>query len=461
MAPASKLGFGQRVLQLVNTPTTWFSRVFWALGCVGLATLARLLLGYIEPGVAPYALYFPAVLLASLLGGWRGGGIASLLSVVLAMTLFVPRAAAGFSTLDILNVALVFVSLASVVAAAAVARTLLMRLEATNERLAEQHLHYNALFQTMSEGFALCEAIWSPEGELIDYTIVEMNPALQRMLGVDDRAVGTRLSDGKGVSKPWLELCGRVLRSGQQQAFEFHNPATDRWHEIHVTRVTNTRLAQFFFDVTERKRAAARQAELFDELNHRTKNNLAMVSSLLHMQARSADEAVRQELLKAVARVQSIAQVHSALYRGSRQDDVEVSTYLTDLGAELARSLVDHERISLKIDADPGIASIDTAIPLAMIVNELVTNAAKYAYPSPQRGQISVSLKRRSTAWVLKVADKGQGLPKTEETPSSGLGMRLVSSMIAQIHGDLLVHTEAGATFEIRLPLEAIGPVKG
>ena len=448
------------VRRLARAPTNWFLSVFWAIGFVGLASLTRFLLGYIEPGVAPYALYFPAVLLASLLGGWRGGGIASLLSVAAAMALFVPRAAVGFSTLDILNVALVFVSLASVVAAAAFARTLLMRLEATNERLADQHLHYDTLFQTMSEGFALCEAIWSPEGELIDYTIVEMNPALQRMLGADERAVGMRLSDGDGVSKPWLDLCGRVLRSGEHQAFEFHNPATDLWHEIHVSRVTDTRLAQFFFDITERKRAAERQAELFDELNHRTKNNLAMVSSLLQMQARNADETVRQALLKAVARVQSIAQVHSALYRGSRQDDVEVSAYLMDLGAELARTLVDHERISLKIDVDPGIASIDTAIPLAMIVNELVTNAAKYAYPSPQRGRISVTLKRRSSAWVLKVADKGQGLPTTEEAPPGGLGMRLVSSLIAQIHGDMLVHTEAGATFEIRLPLETIGPVK-
>ena len=458
-SPAFSGFTGRIVRRLVRARASWRTSLAWAIGFVSLTTLLRYLLGYIEPGVAPYALYFPGVLLASLLGGWRGGAIASVLSVAAAMAFFVPRGVGGLGAPDVLNALLVFVSFVSVVAAGAFTRTLLLRLEASNERLTEQHLHYNTIFQTMSEGFALCDAIWDPHGNLIDYTIVEMNPSLQRMLGVDGRAVGTRLSDGAGVSKPWLDLCSRVLRSGQQEAFEFHNPATDLWHEIHISPVNHTRLAQFFFDITERKRAAARQTELFEELNHRVKNNLAMVAGLLQMQARTSDEAVGQHLLKAVARVNSIAQVHAALYRGSRQEDIEVSSYLRDLGAELAQSFLDHERISLKIDAHPGIISIDNAIPLAMIVNELVTNAAKYAYPDPQRGGISVSLQPDADEWVLKVADEGQGLPETEEAPTKGIGMRLVMSLVAQIHGDLRVHAERGAVFEIRLPGNAISPV--
>ena len=71
----------RRLQRWVRAPTSWGRSVLWALACVALATLMRYLLGYLEPGMAPYALYFPAVLLASLLGGWRGGGIASLLSV--------------------------------------------------------------------------------------------------------------------------------------------------------------------------------------------------------------------------------------------------------------------------------------------------------------------------------------------------------------------------------------------
>src|SRR6185295_5160583 len=98
-------------------------------------------------------------------------------------------------------------------------------------------------------------------------------------------------------------------------SFEMHTPQADVWHEIRVTRVTETRMAQLFFDITDRKRADARQAELFDELNHRVNNNLALVSGVLRMKARDTDnEIVRDQLLRAESRVHSIAQVHKALY---------------------------------------------------------------------------------------------------------------------------------------------------
>ena len=144
--------------QWVRAPSSWARSVLWALAAVALATLTRYLLGLIEPAMAPYALYFPAVLLASMLGGWRGGAIASLLSVAVAVGVFLPAVPSVSSSIDIINIVLVLVSLASVVAAAGFARTLFMRLEASNARLAEQNLNYDALFQTMSEGFALCEA---------------------------------------------------------------------------------------------------------------------------------------------------------------------------------------------------------------------------------------------------------------------------------------------------------------
>ena len=101
---------GRFVNQFARAPTSWFLSVFWAIGFVAIASLTRFLLGHIEPGALPYAAYFPAVLLASLLGGWRGGVIASVLSVAAGMAMFVPRSGVGVSTLDILNVALVLVS---------------------------------------------------------------------------------------------------------------------------------------------------------------------------------------------------------------------------------------------------------------------------------------------------------------------------------------------------------------
>ena len=79
------------------------------------------------------------------------------------------------------------------------------------------------------------------------------------MLGAGPEVVGTKLSDSPGDRKDWLRLCDRVLKTGEPASFEVFTPSVDLWHEIRVTRVTETRMAQLFFDITERKRAEARQ----------------------------------------------------------------------------------------------------------------------------------------------------------------------------------------------------------
>ena len=88
------------------------------------------------------------------------------------------------------------------------------------------------------------------------------------------------------------------MRTGRSQGFEFHNPTTGLWHEIRINRVDETRMAQLFFDISARKQAEEHQARLFDELNHRVKNNLTIVSGLLQMQARSGPREAREQLMK-------------------------------------------------------------------------------------------------------------------------------------------------------------------
>jgi two-component sensor histidine kinase len=214
-------------------------------------------------------------------------------------------------------------------------------------------------------------------------------------------------------------------------------------------------MGQLFFDITERKRAEVRQAELFDELNHRVKNNLMLVSGILQMKARGTDnDVVRDELLRAVARVEGIAHVHTALYKGARKDAVDFGAYLKELCAGLSRSLIHEERLSLDVEAESIMVGVDDAIPLGMVANELVTNAVKYAYPPPGEGSISVRFCREEGGLLLVVSDQGCGLPATGEDRSGGLGMKLVASLIAQVNGCLSIARHAGTTFEVRLPLE-------
>jgi two-component sensor histidine kinase len=323
--------------------------------------------------------------------------------------------------------------------------------EANVAALVERLLSFDALLQNMTEGFAMCEAIWDAQDHLADYTILELNPALQRMLGVGPEAVGTKLSDSAGDRTDWLKLCDRVLKAGEPASFEFHAANVDRWYEIRITRVTETRMAQLFFDISERKRAERRQAGLFDELNHRVNNNLTLVSGILRMKAHETDnDVVRDQLLRADARVQSIAQVHKALYRGPRNDVVDFGAYLEELCAGIRESLIHDERIEVKVEAESVPVAVDMAIPLGMVVNELITNAVKYAYPPPDRGLIWVRFVREKDGLALSIRDYGRGLPDNiESRPGGGLGMKLVKSLVAQVHGELVTLGPPGTVFQI------------
>ncbi len=446
-------------------PTAWESSRFtrrlrsrWArlglaLGLVLAATVGTAGLSLADARIAPFSLYIPAILLAALLCGWRTGSAAMVLSLLSAWLLFLgPRVGSNLtSSTALINMGLYAATAAAVVAVAGYVGTLIEKLAQSQAALAERNLHYDAVFRTMSEGFALCEAVRDADGRLTDYVVLEMNPALQAMLGVGPDAVGGRLSDAEGDWGAWLALCDRVLKTGTPRAFEHHNPATDRWHEVHVTRVTTTRMGQLFFDVTERKAAEARQAEMFDELNHRVKNNLGIVIALLNMQARS-DSALRTPLGKAVDRVQSIAAVHESLSVQHHSGEVDFSGYLRNLGERLSRSLLSDGRIQIEVDAHPYSLSIDHAVALGIVVNELVTNAVKYAYPPPRQGWIRVRFQPMENGALLTVGDDGRGLPEDFAGAGGALGARLVKSFVAQVGGELAIRHRPGATFEIRLP---------
>lgn len=319
----------------------------------------------------------------------------------------------------------------------------------------DRDFDYAAVFQSMQEGFALCEAIWDEDGHLVDYTVVEMNPALRAMLGVGEEAVGTRLRDGPASDPRWLAVCEYALLHGQPIAFEFHNRHLGRWHEIRLSRIAPGRMTQFFFDITDRKEAEARQGELFDELNHRVKNNLAMVAGLLEIQARNAPPAARAHLMKAVDRVHSVAAVHQNLYNGGRAREVAFGDYVRDLCERLSRSMLEDSGSTLAVSAEDVTIPADQAIPFGMIINELVTNAVKHAYPAGTSGRIEVAVARSGETLQVSVADHGAGVtPESRRVEDGkGLGMKLVLALARQLGGKVQIHRQAGTRVEIRAPV--------
>lgn len=424
---------------------------FCAVAFVLLASAIRVWLGHLLPGLTVFNLYYPAILGAALIGGELAAALALALSAAFAwLVLFNARGLLVPMQTIALNLVIFLIAGAFVGAVGARLRWLLRRRRRDILRLADREARYRALFEGVSEGFALVEGVRDEAGRLVDLLTLEANPALLKILRLDTSVAGLRQSEVRGPPDPdYLAACERGFR-GEAVQVELFARHAERWVDIRLSRVAENRLAQIVVDITERKDAETRQTEMFDELNHRVKNNLAAVSAMLTMQARVADDPkVSEQLRKAVDRIETIGDVHASLYQVSSADEVDFAAYLQRLCDRLSASLVDSERVRIAVDAEPAMAPLEEAVSLGLIVNELVTNAAKYAYPSPARGVIRVGLHNHPGELVLTVSDDGQGLPSAEA--SSGIGMRLVRSLAQQCRGELEVKRNGGASFTVRL----------
>lgn len=191
------------------------------------------------------------------------------------------------------------------------------------------------------------------------------------------------------------------------------------------------------------KAALARQQFLVKEMNHRVKNSLAIVSSLLQMQGRAGDGESAGQFEETARRVNAIARAHERLYRDNYIESMDLGTYIEDVCQDMDSSVV---HCAVHVQAQRGInIKVDNAISIALIVVELVTNAAKYAYPAGTAGKIWVSVKREVDDNILiSVRDEGVGFPnKFVPSKSRGLGMRIIQAFAKQLHTTLVFHNRS------------------
>jgi two-component sensor histidine kinase len=202
------------------------------------------------------------------------------------------------------------------------------------------------------------------------------------------------------------------------------------------------------------KAALERHQVLQKEMSHRVKNSLMIVSSMLNLQASDVDDAFLTSHLKEAAhRVSAVARVHDRLFLGADVERVDLGKYVETICQDLDASVA---HCVIHTDARSGIeVPTDRAISVAMIVNELITNAAKYAYKGKTGGQIWVTftdLEREHL--IISVRDEGAGLPADFDLGNpKGLGMRIVTSFVKQLSGTLEVRDcYPGTTFIVTLP---------
>jgi two-component sensor histidine kinase len=195
---------------------------------------------------------------------------------------------------------------------------------------------------------------------------------------------------------------------------------------------------------TERDRQIADRDLLLQEIDHRMKNNFAIVASILDIHRRRVTGEAADALGSALYRVESIARAHRHLYRGAGQSDaVQMRDYLGDLCAALADALLLRGGIVLACSVDAVAVPRDRAVSIGLIVNELVTNAAKHAFTGRAGGTITVGFRRRPGGWTLIVSDDGVGMPATPAPagPDHGLGSRLIPAFARQAGGTIATET--------------------
>lgn len=226
-----------------------------------------------------------------------------------------------------------------------------------------------------------------------------------------------------------------------------------------------TGMAGTSLDITlakERERqiqASLKEKELLlREMHHRVKNNLQIVSSLLSLQARDVtDPALRTVLEECDSRIRAIALVHERLHKEAGMTSIDLDGYVRSLVDTLVRTYgVNGDKVAVDVAVERFALGIDGAVPCGLIVNELVSNALKHAFPGDRRGRISVTLRLdpgKDHLAVMEVADDGIGLPANVDLRSPPtLGLKLVTALARQLGGALELENDAGARFRIRFP---------
>jgi PAS domain S-box-containing protein len=245
----------------------------------------------------------------------------------------------------------------------------------------------------------------------------------------------------------WFEFGSRGRRYIAVNYYPYRGESGDVSHAVVVSH-----------DLTERKQdedaihASLKEKEtLLKEIHHRVKNNLQVISSLLNLQSNSIESKETRELVReSQNRVRSMALIHEKLYQSENLAQVQFAEYLRNLTRDLFRSY-SAGGVGLKLQAEDIPLDVDTAIPCGLIINELVSNALKYAFPGGRTGDLHISfLKISRERCALTVTDNGVGLPASIDVKNpKTLGLQLVNMLVNQLHGTLDVVTDGGTTFMV------------
>lgn len=236
----------------------------------------------------------------------------------------------------------------------------------------------------------------------------------------------------------WALATGLALLGGLSFLF---------WRQRRKTQVANQELAASNEQIAQKNQ---KLDLLMRELHHRVKNNLQLVSSLLRLQSRQVgDEGAAAAIKAGQLRVEAMSLIHQRLYREEGITLVNMQEFAHDLVEKIAFAFGHRsEGMDIRIDFDPNDLNVDKAMPISLILNELLTNSFKYAFANTARPAIQINLSPQGEKLRLHYSDNGPGLPSSDQ-PSGSFGSKLIASLSSQLGGQARQWSEDGAHFEV------------
>lgn len=309
-------------------------------------------------------------------------------------------------------------------------------------------------------------------GEVIDFQFYYMNDsALNTLTGTKDKYLGKNFLD----LFPYARVDGmfdafkKSYETGEpiEDVFYYKEGEYEGWYRDSIIKYGNG-IIVYFRDVTSHKnlelelKAKTQQLEkllkekeiLLKETNHRIKNNLQLISSMLNLQSMEVKDPYYLNLFNvSKQRISTIAMIHQKLYEDIENKSIDFNFFVEDLSKSLLSIYDNDKEISLKFDIEPLEIPLNRSINIGLIINELLTNSFKYAFIN-KSGEISVSLKEEGTNFFLLIADDGIGMPKNiDVNNTSTLGLLIVKSLVDQMSGKIeVLNVEKGTAFKITIP---------
>ncbi|MBD3233264.1 MAG: PAS domain-containing protein, partial [candidate division Zixibacteria bacterium] len=290
-------------------------------------------------------------------------------------------------------------------------------------------LSRDELPQTLNE---LLELIHPDDRELIQQAFFDHKEGKSELLKAEHRIIRP---DG---DSHWVLTQGKIIKNSKEEPIRMVGTTTD---------INEQKLAQ------EKLEASLSEKEvLLKEIYHRVKNNLQVISSLFDLQLNHIrDDKARSVIKTNQNRIGLMAIIHEQLYQSPDLSMISFPEYIRNLVMSLFESYgVDYDKVSFEVGGDDVYLSIDAAIPCGLIINELVTNSLKHAFPQEDRGVISIEISAIDDKYLLTVSDNGIGIPEHIDLKKSrSLGWQLISLLVDQLNGNIRKLPEKGATFRI------------